>query len=156
MPRRVSLLEGNDDEHDAEQLPPTSRRSSTAGNSKRSSIPKTPATPIPIQSPPYTTTKDSPDWEREYHILRRAYRRQEERVQRLEEENKALQREVKLLKLLKGIDPTTTCTSTTPCSPGTKFVAELVEVMELNVGHHTILADIVDRQQERARRKSIA
>jgi hypothetical protein len=33
-------------------------------------------------------------------------------------------------------------------SPGTRFVAELSEVMELDVGQHALLSSIIDRQAD--------
>lgn len=39
-------------------------------------------------------------------------------------------------------------------SPGTRFVAELSEVMELDVGQHALLSSIIDRQAH-ATKKSV-
>jgi hypothetical protein len=120
----------------------------------------TTATPIPIQSPPYSPPP-SKNWEREYRILRQAYLKQEKRLNVLHEEHLQLQTEMLALK------ESSTCpreqetnNSTRPnhystnktlnySSPGTRFVAELSEVMELDVGQHALLSSIIDRDTKK-------
>lgn len=145
MPARRVTLEKAD-----EKLPPTSRSSSKRSSSSSiGSIPKTPATPAPVESPPYSPL--TKDWEREYRILREAYHKQERRLDALQNENDALRRQVELL-TLRAEDRVEAEENnppiTAPFSPGTKFVSELVEVIELDAGHHALLSSIIDRQQE--------
>ena len=163
MPRRVTLDEDDDDndnEHDALRRSTFSNRRTHP--SAKNGILKTPATPIPVQSPPFSPPPPKLNWEHEYRVLRKAHLRQERRLQALEKENEALRQQVNYLRNNNSSDetttvPTPTTNTTTQCagSPGTKFVAELVEVMELDVGQHVLLSEIIDRRQdEQQRRKS--
>lgn len=162
MPRRVTL------DGAAESTPAPPRHARRRGHSTTTLPKTTPATPIPVQSPPYSPPLD---WEREYCILREAYRRQERRLTKLEQENEALRRAAATQQqavkcsskdIPPGTSPITEETSNMPVSassystnsPGTQFVAELVEVMELEVGQHALLSSIIDRQhQEKQKRR---
>jgi len=145
MPRRVTL---SDDEHLSPASTTTTRPSNSKDSSstrrRRTNTPKTPATPIPVKSPPYSPLPK--DWEREYRILREAYRLQGHRLQALQEENETLRLEIETLVSADSSSIATPQEVTSTCSPGNKFVAELVEVMELDVGQHALLASIMDRQ----------
>ena len=149
MPRRVTL-EGS------ESMPMPQDRHYPRTTKKSHS--QTPTTPVPIQSPPYSPPTD---WKREYCILRKAYLKQECRLEGLQEENLRLKRQIQeLLEENKNhehaetFDDNNTLTTTTTArtrtlpysSPGTHFVAELSEVMELDVGQHALLSSIMDQR----------
>jgi ribulose bisphosphate carboxylase small subunit len=153
MPRRVTL-EGN------ESIPQDchSPKMKIMSHSQ-TTTPATTTTPIPIQSPPYSPPPTT-DWKREYCILRKAYLKQQGRLEMLQEENLHLQRQIQVLleESTKTThehaekNNTTTTTTTTKktlpynSSPGTRFVAELSEVMELDVGQHALLSSIMDQR----------
>jgi hypothetical protein len=152
MPRRVTL-DGEEQARRRETQTTTPRRQNTKTTTPIIHKP-TPATPIPnVSSPPDSHI----DWKREYLILKEAHRRQGQRLEALQSENEAL-----LQTLLRDTAKPFPSTSTPIAkdktkphiySPGTQFVAELVEVMELDVGHHALLSSIIDRQHEEQQRR---
>lgn len=141
--RRVTL-DAQDDDDDDDSL-----RLSSLHHGDDEAMKTTPITPYktphPIQSPPYSPT----DWKREYQILRLAYLKQEKRCEYLQEENDRLHQ----LVLNEETPPSKTKSKRKSFSPGQQFVAELCETMELDVGHHALLASIIDRQEEDKQRK---
>ena len=151
----------------------------------------------PIQSPPFVVNNNSSNdptmseeneghpWQDDMAILRQALRRQEEMIQRLQQENSVLRSKLndKESNQRKTHNEESAAQKGTPKpfvnhqdfsdhhrstppvgnlsrsstppsllrhhSPGVTFVEEFVQVMELNAGHHTLLASIMDRYFER-------